>query len=217
MGKYATETVYSDIDIAQLKSIPDTALHRSIDLAAIAADEEGACIPVHSLFTGMEADPRAGYARTYLITPGLIYGLASGPVFDAGIANRTSGSRQIPSLIRAALDRQRSGTIGPGKAVWPIIHVDDGTTHSSCPYHPYPSIEHRSLTPPLTHSCRPVPHALRHGARGYRARRARLGGVLLPGERAQLLGRHRARDRARPRRARGRACRGLRAHAIYAG
>ncbi|KAI0729685.1 hypothetical protein C8Q72DRAFT_827307 [Fomitopsis betulina] len=73
----------------------------------------------------MEADPRAGYARTYLITPGLIYGLASGPVFDAGIANRTSGSRQIPSLIRAALDRQRSGTIGPGKAVWPIIHVDD--------------------------------------------------------------------------------------------
>ena len=71
---------------------------------------------------------RAGYARTYIITPGLVYGLASGTVFDAGIAKQTS--IQIPSLIRAALDRKRSGMIGHGKAVWPNVHVDDGASPS---------------------------------------------------------------------------------------
>ncbi|KAI0731707.1 hypothetical protein C8Q72DRAFT_906698 [Fomitopsis betulina] len=83
-GKYATETVYSDVDLAQLKSIPESVIHRSIDLAVIAADEEG-------------------YARTYIITPTMIYGLASGLVFDKGIAKRTS--TQIPTLNRTALER----------------------------------------------------------------------------------------------------------------
>ena len=40
-GEYATETIYSDMDVLQLKSIPDAALHKSIDLAIIAADQEG--------------------------------------------------------------------------------------------------------------------------------------------------------------------------------
>ena len=40
-GEYATETIYSDMDVSQLKSIPDAALHKSIDLAIIAADQEG--------------------------------------------------------------------------------------------------------------------------------------------------------------------------------
>ncbi|EPS98845.1 NAD-binding protein [Fomitopsis schrenkii] len=103
-GKYATETVYSDLDVEKLKAIPDNAYHRSIDLAVISADEEG-------------------YARTYIIIPSLIYGLGSGTLFDAGIARRIS--IQIPTIIKASIDRKRSGLIGPGKAVWPHVHHDD--------------------------------------------------------------------------------------------
>ncbi|KAI0729696.1 hypothetical protein C8Q72DRAFT_296216 [Fomitopsis betulina] len=103
-GKYATENVYSDLDIEKLKAIPDNALHRHIDLAVISADEEG-------------------YARTYIISPALVYGVASGTVFDAGIAKRIS--MMIPSSIRSAIDRKRSATVGPGKAVWSYVHVDD--------------------------------------------------------------------------------------------
>ncbi|KAH9929443.1 uncharacterized protein B0H18DRAFT_211618 [Fomitopsis serialis] len=103
-GKYATETVYSDLNIDQLKSIPPTAFHRNVDLAVIGADEQG-------------------YARSYIIIPGVVEGIASGPVFEEGIAKRVS--MQIPSLIKASLDRKRSGVIGPGKAIWPYVHVDD--------------------------------------------------------------------------------------------
>ncbi|EPS96185.1 hypothetical protein FOMPIDRAFT_1032505 [Fomitopsis schrenkii] len=97
-------TVHSDLDVEQLKAIPYNAFHRSIDLAVISADEEG-------------------YARTYIIAPGIIYGLGSGTVFEAGIAKRVS--IQIPSIIKAALDRKCSGVVGPGKAVWPHVHLDD--------------------------------------------------------------------------------------------
>ncbi|KAH9929452.1 uncharacterized protein B0H18DRAFT_1117482 [Fomitopsis serialis] len=70
-GKYATETVYSDLNIDQLKAIPPTAFHRDVDLAVIA---------------------------------------------------QTS---KIPAIIKASLDRKRSGVVGPGKAIWPHVHVDD--------------------------------------------------------------------------------------------
>ncbi|KAH9933410.1 uncharacterized protein B0H18DRAFT_644511 [Fomitopsis serialis] len=103
-GKYATETVYSDLNIDQLKSIPPTAFHRNVDLAVIGADEQG-------------------YARSYIIIPGIVDGIASGPVFEAGIAKKVS--IQIPGLIKASLDRKRSGVVGPGKAIWPHIHIDD--------------------------------------------------------------------------------------------
>ncbi|KAH9929442.1 uncharacterized protein B0H18DRAFT_211549 [Fomitopsis serialis] len=103
-GKYAAKTVYSDVDIEQIKSIPAAALHRNVDLVVIGADEEG-------------------YARSYLISPGIVYGLATAPVHEAGIAKKFS--IQIPGLAKAALARKRAGIVGPGKAVWPHAHVDD--------------------------------------------------------------------------------------------
>lgn len=42
----------------------------------------------------------------------------------AGIAN--NHSMQVPSLILAALDRQRAGMIGRGVNIWPNVHIDDG-------------------------------------------------------------------------------------------
>ena len=40
-GKYSVETVYSDMDVERIKSIPPTAFHRNVDREVIRADEEG--------------------------------------------------------------------------------------------------------------------------------------------------------------------------------
>ncbi|KZT66776.1 NAD(P)-binding protein [Daedalea quercina L-15889] len=98
------EIIYSDLNIEQLKAVPQTAIHRNVDLAVISADEQG-------------------YARTLIVMPSLVYGIASGLVFDAGIAKRVSF--MDVTLIKAALDRKRSGMVGLGKASWPYVHVDD--------------------------------------------------------------------------------------------
>ncbi|EED84078.1 predicted protein [Postia placenta Mad-698-R] len=103
-GIFSSDTIYSDTDVEQIKSIPPTVPHKDVDLAVIAADEQG-------------------YARTYTILPSTIYGQAKGPLFDAGVSNSTS--IQIPYLIRAALGRKQGGVVGQGKAIWPDVHIDD--------------------------------------------------------------------------------------------
>ncbi|KAH9840267.1 uncharacterized protein C8Q71DRAFT_795377 [Rhodofomes roseus] len=95
---------HSDLDLADVKAVPPTALHRNVDLAAIAADE-------------------AGYVKTYLVCPPLIAGLASGPMYDAGLAHRHS--IQAPALMRPALDRKQAGVVGDGKGAWAAVHVND--------------------------------------------------------------------------------------------
>ncbi|KAF9806336.1 hypothetical protein IEO21_08716 [Rhodonia placenta] len=103
-GMFASDTIYSDTDVDQIKSIPPTALHRDVDLAIVAADEQG-------------------YARTHIILPSTIYGQAKGPLFDAGVSNPFS--IQIPNLIRASIGRKQGGVVGQGKAIWPDVHIDD--------------------------------------------------------------------------------------------
>ncbi|KAI0920646.1 hypothetical protein AcV5_010330 [Taiwanofungus camphoratus] len=103
-GMYATDVIYSDTNVAQIESIPDTAVHRNVDLAVVDADQQG-------------------YARTYIILPSTIYGFASGPLVDAGISNPQS--IQIPNLIKASIDRKQGGVVGAGKAIWPDVHIDD--------------------------------------------------------------------------------------------
>ncbi|CCM05823.1 uncharacterized protein FIBRA_08057 [Fibroporia radiculosa] len=103
-GMFASETVYSDLNVEQIKSIPPTALHRNVDLAIVDADIQG-------------------YALTYIILPSTIYGLATGPLVDAGISNPQS--IQIPNIIRASIDRKQGGVVGLGKALWPDVHIDD--------------------------------------------------------------------------------------------
>ena len=101
---YATETVYDDADVEQIKSIPDTAFHRNVDLLLVQADSEG-------------------YVRSHIIAPSTIYGIAQHSLVGAGIAN--SHSLQIPALIKASLARKRAGMVGEGKALWPDVHIDD--------------------------------------------------------------------------------------------
>lgn len=65
-----------------------------------------------------------GYVKTYIVLPSTIYGLASGPLVDAGLQN--SHSQQIPTLVKTSLDRGRAGMVGAGKNIWPNVHIDEG-------------------------------------------------------------------------------------------
>ncbi|TBU33513.1 NAD(P)-binding protein [Dichomitus squalens] len=103
-GEYATDTIYSDINVDQIKSIPPTAVHRNVDLRVVDADEKG-------------------FARTHIVLPSTIYGIASHPLVKAGVSN--PHSQQIPGIIRASLDRKRAGVVGKGLAWWPSVHIDD--------------------------------------------------------------------------------------------
>ncbi|KAA1475298.1 NAD(P)-binding protein [Dentipellis sp. KUC8613] len=106
-GDTTVDTIYYDSDADQIETLPDTQVHRNVDLAVVAAD-------------------KAGYARTYIILPGTIYGLATGKLVDAGIINPRS--IQVPRLITASLDRGQGGVVGLGKNYWPNVDIDD-TAH----------------------------------------------------------------------------------------
>ncbi|OJT13756.1 hypothetical protein TRAPUB_9692 [Trametes pubescens] len=64
-----------------------------------------------------------GYVKTFIVLPSTIYGLASGPLVDAGIVNPRS--MQIPALIEASMDRRQAGMVGEGRNFHPNVHIDD--------------------------------------------------------------------------------------------
>ncbi|KAG8216629.1 hypothetical protein J3R82DRAFT_6824 [Butyriboletus roseoflavus] len=104
MGMYAYDTIWDDTNLDQLDTLPDTQQHRNVDLLVLAADKEG-------------------YARTYIVLPSTIYGLATGPLVTLGIQN--ARSIQIPGLVAASIARKRGGMVGLGLNKWPNVHVDD--------------------------------------------------------------------------------------------
>ncbi|KAG0697656.1 hypothetical protein DFH29DRAFT_944933 [Suillus ampliporus] len=106
-GNYATDKIYSDLDIPMIESLPKTQRHREVDLEIIAADKQG-------------------YVRTYIILPSTIYGIANTPLVSLGIQNPYS--KQIPALIKASLDREQGGVVGKGLNQWPNVHIDDVAT-----------------------------------------------------------------------------------------
>ncbi len=73
----------------------------------------------------VEADVE-GYARTHIIFPATIYGIAEGALFDAGVSY--PHSVQLPYLIKAALARKSAGIVGMENALWPNVHIHDGTS-----------------------------------------------------------------------------------------
>lgn len=72
-----------------------------------------------------------GYARTYIVLPSTIYGVATGPLVDLGIQNPRS--QQIPRLVGASIARKRAGMVGLGLNKWPNVHIDDSAFASFCP------------------------------------------------------------------------------------
>ncbi|OCH90157.1 hypothetical protein OBBRIDRAFT_835219 [Obba rivulosa] len=87
------------MNIAQIKSLPPTALHRNVDLEIVSMNQQG-------------------YAETYIILPSTIYGLAKGPLVEAGISN--PHSVQIPYIAKASIDQKQASMVGAGKPIWPL-------------------------------------------------------------------------------------------------
>ncbi|KAG6884879.1 hypothetical protein C0993_007544 [Termitomyces sp. T159_Od127] len=104
-GQYAGKDVYSDFDLKKLESLPDSQPHRDVDLRLVDADNQG-------------------YVKTYIVLPGTIYGLATGPLVESGLQN--AHSQQIPAMVKIALQRGEVGYVGLGKNVWPHVHIKEG-------------------------------------------------------------------------------------------
>ncbi|EIW57265.1 NAD-P-binding protein [Trametes versicolor FP-101664 SS1] len=103
-GAHASAPIYSDLDLAPLDALPPTAFNRAVDHAVNAADA-------------------AGYARTYIVSPSLIYGAASGPLVKAGLANAHNVA--VGLIVRSALQNGEVAVLGAGMSVWANVHIDD--------------------------------------------------------------------------------------------
>lgn len=106
-GNYATDKIYSDLDIPMIESLTKTQPHREVDIEVVAADQKG-------------------YVRTYIILPSTVYGIADTSLVKLGIQNPYS--IQIPSLIKASIDRKQGGVVGKGLNLWPNLHINDTAT-----------------------------------------------------------------------------------------
>jgi hypothetical protein len=104
-GNYASDTIYDDVNADQIEMLPDTQIHREVDLELIKADKEG-------------------YVKVYIVFPSVIYGLATGELVEQGIQNPHS---YMSHFARTALDRGRSGVMGAGLNVWNNVDIQERT------------------------------------------------------------------------------------------
>ncbi|KAI0661779.1 NAD-P-binding protein [Cubamyces menziesii] len=104
-GEFVSEKVYSDVDISAIEALPPSAPHRPVDLLVVAADTEG------------------GYARTHIVMPSVVYGVATGPLVDAGVTN--PHTIIVPIFVRGALRRGSVGVLDKGASRWGNVHIDD--------------------------------------------------------------------------------------------
>jgi len=102
-GLRDTDVIYVDTNVEQIESLPDTAFHRPVDLEIVAADKDG-------------------YVRTYIVLPSIIYGIATGKLFDLGISRSHS---IVPMSIKASLDRGQGGMFGEGKNIWANVEIHE--------------------------------------------------------------------------------------------
>ncbi|KAJ7635019.1 hypothetical protein FB45DRAFT_1142768 [Roridomyces roridus] len=103
-GTYAASPIYDDSDADQMAALPPNRMHRNVDLAILAGDA-------------------AGYTKTYLVIPAMVYGMATGQFVDKGLQN--SHSTPVPMLVKPSFYRRRAGMVGEGKNVWPNVEIHD--------------------------------------------------------------------------------------------
>ncbi|EIW84046.1 NAD(P)-binding protein [Coniophora puteana RWD-64-598 SS2] len=103
-GNFEGTKYYDDTIPEHFDTLADTQIHRDVDLLVIEADSQG-------------------YLRSYIIIPSLIYGFATGPLYDAGVGNLHSIA--VPLLVRNGVSRGEVGVLGEGLSKWPAVHVDD--------------------------------------------------------------------------------------------
>ncbi|OJT06191.1 hypothetical protein TRAPUB_2961, partial [Trametes pubescens] len=105
-GAFKSEKVYSDLNIADIEALPPTAIHRPVDVLVVAADA-------------------AGHARTHIIMPSVIYGVGTGPLFDAGISN--PHTMVFPLYVRTGLHHKHLAVLNEGATCWANVHITDIT------------------------------------------------------------------------------------------
>ncbi|KAF8854890.1 NAD(P)-binding protein [Acephala macrosclerotiorum] len=98
-GEYRGETIYEDDKPEAIDALPDSAPHRSIDLAILKRRKEFGT-----------------HAKISIVLPPLIYGVgkASGRI-----------SIQIPTMVRFSIKHGYAGYVGKGKSIWSHVHVSD--------------------------------------------------------------------------------------------
>lgn len=101
---YCSDVIYDGMNPNQIESLPPTQPHRPVDLVITEADKEG-------------------YVKSYIVIPGIVYGITTGPFVEAGIQNLYSIG--IALFIKGALVRREVGMIGKGLAKWTNVHIDD--------------------------------------------------------------------------------------------
>ena len=81
--------VYSDLDADEINRLPDTAVHRNVDLMVLSASPK---------------------VKTHIILPPTVYGIADHALAQKGISNPFPG--HIPLFIRYSIDRGQAGMVG---------------------------------------------------------------------------------------------------------
>jgi len=104
MGMFASENIYSDLDITKIETLPTTQIHREIDLATVEAGKEG-------------------YVRTYIVLPGVIWGIASNVLTEMGL--QVQFCKLLPTLIPMILGRGKAFIVGEGINLWPHVEINE--------------------------------------------------------------------------------------------
>ncbi|KAJ6472918.1 hypothetical protein C8R47DRAFT_1053987 [Mycena vitilis] len=103
-GMFASQKVYKDTDLAALEALPDTASHRNVDLAIIAADVQG-------------------YINSYIFFPGLVFGTPRGVLAKAGVQN--GNNLGVTYILSAFFNRGAAGFVGEGKNIIALVDVNE--------------------------------------------------------------------------------------------
>lgn len=103
-GDHEGQEIYSDLDIPKIEGLPDTQPHRNVDLAIVAAAEEG-------------------YVKTWLVFPSTIWGIADSIFVKEGL--QKPNSVQIPGRIELAVKLGRAVYVGKGQNLWSHVHIDE--------------------------------------------------------------------------------------------
>ncbi|KAF9216910.1 hypothetical protein BGZ59_007419 [Podila verticillata] len=97
-GYHANEEIYYDNNVKQLSTLPDTQIHRLIDLEILSPS-------------------LVGHVDTYIVAPPTIIGYGTGPV--------NQNSVQIPFQVRSSLRHGNALQVGKGLNIWNKVHVVD--------------------------------------------------------------------------------------------
>ena len=127
-GNYVSDTIYDDANPDQIETLPDTQIHRDVELELIQGDKEGTSEDSLEIIINCLPTDMTGYVRVYIVSPSVIYGLVTGEMVEQGIQN--PHSIVVPLVTQMTLDRGRPGVVGAGVNVWPNVDLQEGNSRT---------------------------------------------------------------------------------------